>query len=251
VDYSKATGSNVFAPVSGTLTQVVSPTGGNMVVIRDNQGFTHRLMHNSQFIKPNGAVSEGEIVAKSGTTGLSTGPHVHWDINKEGTYPSSFAAFIPPADWLAGKYNQVTPPVAGGNNMFQNDAEVQEAYLLLRGNPGTAAERAGWIGQSKQRFFQVAKPEADSYRTQLTNAQNSVKALTTQVTSLNAKVAQLTTQITTLTNQVNQLTTTVAAKDKEIATLKAQVATGSGEDTALLNGFGELLRKLIVRLGVK
>lgn len=112
VDYAKGTGSNVYAPTSGTLTQVVSPTGGNMVVIRDNQGFYHRLMHNSQFIKPNGGVSEGELVAKSGTTGLSTGPHVHWDINKEGTYPTSFNAFINPADWLVGKYNA---PSGGGN----------------------------------------------------------------------------------------------------------------------------------------
>lgn len=166
VDYAKATGSNVYAPVSGQLENVVSPTGGNMVVIKAN-GFTHRLMHNSAFSRGNGAVSEGEIVAKSGSTGLSTGPHVHWDINKEGTYPTSFASFIAPADWLAGKYNVITPPVAGGNNVFNTDAEVQEAYLLLRGNPGSAAERAGWIGQSKQRFFQVAKAEADSYRKQL------------------------------------------------------------------------------------
>lgn len=101
VDYSKGTGSNVYAPTSGVLTQIVSPTGGNMVVIRDNQGLTHRLMHNSQFIKPNGGVSEGELVAKSGTTGLSTGPHVHWDINKEGNYPTAFSSFINPADWLA------------------------------------------------------------------------------------------------------------------------------------------------------
>lgn len=136
--------------------------------------------------------------------------------------------------------------------MFQTDAEVQEAYLLLRGNPGTLAERQGWIGQPKQRFFQVAKPEADATRTALTNAQNSVKTLQSQVATLNSKVAQLTTQITTLTNQVNQLNVTVSAKDKEIATLKAQVATGgNSEDTALLNGFGEFLRKLIVRLGLK
>ncbi|MBA3679096.1 M23 family metallopeptidase [Candidatus Saccharibacteria bacterium] len=167
VDYAVPLNRQIFAPVSGTLTNVVSPTGGNMGVIFDGR-FYHRLMHNNSFSRGNGAVSEGNEVAKAGTTGLSTGVHSHWDINTQGTYPTSFAAFIPPADFLAGKYNQVTPPpVAGGNNMFNTEAEVIEAYLLLRGTPGTAAERAPWIGQSKQRFFVVAKPEADSTRKQL------------------------------------------------------------------------------------
>lgn len=160
VDYAVPTGRQVLAPVSGQLTNVVSPTGGNMVVIYDGR-FYHRLMHNSSFSRANGQVSEGEEVSKSGTTGLSTGPHVHWDINTEGTYPSSFASFVNPADWLAGKY-QVTS--TGGNLVFQNDAEVQDAYKLLRGNPGTPEERKGWIGQSKQRFFQVALAEANSRR---------------------------------------------------------------------------------------
>lgn len=164
VDYAVPSGRQVLAPVSGTLTNVVSPTGGNMVVIKDGQGFTHRLMHNSSFSRGNGPVTEGQEVAKSGTTGLSTGPHVHWDINREGTYPSSFASFVSPADWLAGKFNVAPSVPQGGNTVFQNDAEVQDAYKLLRGNPGTAEERKGWIGQSKQRFFQVAKAEADSRR---------------------------------------------------------------------------------------
>lgn len=171
VDYAKSTGSPVYAPTSGTLTQVVSPTGGNMVVIFDGR-FYHRLMHNSSFSRGNGAVSEGQVVAKVGTTGLSTGPHCHWDINKEGIYPTSFNSFISPADWLAGKY--VSTPSAGGSNVFNTDAEVQEAYLLLRGNPGTAAERKGWIGQPKQRFFQVAKPEADSVRKQLADVKTAL-----------------------------------------------------------------------------
>lgn len=166
VDYAIPLNRPIYAPVSGTLTNIVSPTGGNMVVIYDGQ-FFHRLMHNNSFSRANGRVNEGEQVALAGTTGLSTGVHSHWDINREGTYPTSFASFVSPVDFLAGKYNVKPPPVAGGNNMFQTDAEVKEAYLLLRGNEGTAAERAGWIGQSKQRFFQVARPEADSIRKQL------------------------------------------------------------------------------------
>ena len=53
---------------------------------------------------------------------------------------------------------------AGGSQVFNSDEEIQEAYLLLRGDPGTAGERAGWMGQPKQRFFQIGKGEADDYR---------------------------------------------------------------------------------------
>lgn len=164
VDYAVPKGRPVYAPASGTVQNVVSDTGGNMVVIFDGQ-FYHRLMHNSSFSVKNGSrVVEGQEVAKAGSTGLSTGPHVHWDINTRGVTATAFSQFIPPADWLAGKYKKPSAPAQGGNQVFNNEAEVQEAYLLLRGKKGTSAEAKSWIGQPKQRFFQVGKAEADNYR---------------------------------------------------------------------------------------
>lgn len=99
VDYGVPKGQAVFAPASGNLTNIVSPTGGNMVVIYDGK-YHHRLMHNSAFIRGNGQVAEGDQVARAGSTGLSTGVHVHWDVNTEGTYPTSFNSFINPDQWL-------------------------------------------------------------------------------------------------------------------------------------------------------
>lgn len=103
------------------------------------------------------------------------------------------------------------------NDMFNTSAEVQEAYLMLRGKKGTSAEAKSWIGQSKQRFFQVGKKEADATRTALANAQAAIKA-----------------------------------KDAEIKKLQAQVAAGgTGEDSVQLNALGAALRWLIKRLGLK
>jgi len=167
VDYAVPLNRQVLAPASGILTNVVSPTGGNMVVIYDGR-FYHRLMHNNSFSRSNGRVTEGEEVARAGTTGLSTGVHVHWDINTQGASPTSFAAFIPPADWLAGKYVTQTTP-QGGVEVFQTIEEVKEAYLQMRGVVGTDAEMRGWIGQSKQRWIQLSKAETDSTRKQLSD----------------------------------------------------------------------------------
>lgn len=73
-----------------------------MVVIHDGQLY-HRLMHNSSFSRDNGPVNEGDEIAKAGSTGLSTGVHCHWDINNEGTYPTTFNSFINPNEWLKGE----------------------------------------------------------------------------------------------------------------------------------------------------
>lgn len=158
VDYAVPLNRPIYATVSGQLQNIVSPTGGNMVVIYDGT-YWHRLMHNNSFSRSNGYVNEGDQVALAGTTGLSTGVHSHWDINKEGVYPTSFAAFIPPADWLAGKY--VT---TGGTEVFNTIEEVREAYMQMRGQVGTDAEMRGWIGQSKQRWIQMSKAETDGTR---------------------------------------------------------------------------------------
>jgi len=109
VDYAVPKGRPIYAPYSGNLTNVVSPTGGNMVCIDDGQ-FTHRLMHNDSFARPNGSVQEGEVVAYADSTGLSTGHHCHWDISAEGIYPTSFAAFRDPWTWLNGGYPRPAPP---------------------------------------------------------------------------------------------------------------------------------------------
>lgn len=165
VDYAVPLNRPVYAPVSGTLTNVVSPTGGNMVVIKDNQGFTHRLMHNNSFSRANGAVNEGDQVALAGTTGLSTGVHSHWDINREGTYPTSFASFISPADWLAGKYQSTQGadmPIPDQDNYYWRYG--QKLALLTRGRTLTRDEfRKHIVGQTDLRAVEILSddPEAD------------------------------------------------------------------------------------------
>ena len=101
VDYAVPTGTAVYAPVRGTVVFAdFHPIRGNMVCIFDGQHY-HRLMHNSQLLVSQGQqVAEGVQVSLSGSTGLSTGPHVHWDINNEGVEVNSFDRFIDPASLL-------------------------------------------------------------------------------------------------------------------------------------------------------
>lgn len=141
-------------------------------------------------------------------------------------------------------------PSAGGKIM-DTDAKVAAQYNTLRGNTGTPAERKAWIGKSYESFNATAVPEINARQANLANLQKQVASQNVSIAALNTKVTALTNQVNTLTAQVKSLTATIAVKDKEIATLKSQVATGSSEDTQLLNSLGEILRKIIARVGLK
>ena len=112
----------------------------------------------------------------------------------------------------------------GGNEVFQNDQEVKEAYLLLRGNEGTPAERAGWIGQSKQRFFQVARAEADSVRASLANMQNSINQLNQTVTQINTESSVTKAQLQEAIAKVSGLTSELENAHDQIAELQNKPA---------------------------
>lgn len=119
-------------------------------------------------------VKEGQLIAKTGNTG-GVLAHLHEDIRVIGTrWNQAYKYYVNPENYYKNLLNK------GGEEMFKTDAEVKEAYLLLRGSVGTAGERKGWIGQSKQRFFQVAKPEADSVRKQLADVKKALANLKAQ-----------------------------------------------------------------------
>jgi murein DD-endopeptidase MepM/ murein hydrolase activator NlpD len=82
MDFACPVGTDVHAAMSGTATAIHSITAGNMVMI-DSGSERTRYLHNNNFISPIGMggsdVSAGALIAKSGNTGKSTGPHVHFE----------------------------------------------------------------------------------------------------------------------------------------------------------------------------
>lgn len=254
VDYAVPLNRPVYAPTSGQLTNVVSPTGGNMVVIQDNQGFIHRLMHNNSFSRTNGRVNEGEEVAKAGTTGLSTGVHSHWDINREGTYPTSFNSFINPADWLAGKYNA---PSAGGDEVIPDQDNYywryNKAMQNIRGRQMTREEfRKNFVGRSHLTMLEsmLDDPEADRATDFQQWALTNRASIEKRVIDLQNMVADLDKKLKASSENVAALTKANEELNTKVKNLESQLAVQS-EDTQLLNGFGEFLRKMIQRLGLK
>ena len=88
VDFRDATGTPIKAPLTGT---VITSRGGwnrgagNMVEVEtitaEGKKVVNRFFHLSQALKKAGdVVQQGDIVGKVGSTGRSTGPHLHWEV---------------------------------------------------------------------------------------------------------------------------------------------------------------------------
>ncbi|MEA9984938.1 MULTISPECIES: M23 family metallopeptidase [Subtercola] len=80
-------GANVYAASAGTVTFAGSNGGlGNAVTINHGGGRTTVYGHNTSLVVRSGwAVAEGQLIAKAGTTGASTGCHVHFETRLNGT----------------------------------------------------------------------------------------------------------------------------------------------------------------------
>jgi murein DD-endopeptidase MepM/ murein hydrolase activator NlpD len=82
VDYSAAIGIPIFATAAGTA--IFSDTlqlRGNTLVIDHGLGVMTGYYHLSEVLVAMGeVVSAGQLVARAGSTGLSSGPHLHWDL---------------------------------------------------------------------------------------------------------------------------------------------------------------------------
>jgi len=142
LDFATNLNQPIYAPASGELTQVSSKTGGNMVVIFDGT-YYHRLMHNNSFVKPEGHVNEGELVAKSGNTGLAFGVHCHWDVNTQGVFPKSFGAFVNPEELIKGG-DMATDQ--------QIDDWISKEHQIAFGKPPSDAVFDDWRGVLKNNF---------------------------------------------------------------------------------------------------
>ncbi len=86
VDFSSLEGSDVIVTAAGVVTTVDRKPGyGVFVEVSHGGGYTTRYGHNkSVLVKKGDIVKKGQVIAKVGSTGRSTGPHVHYEITKNG-----------------------------------------------------------------------------------------------------------------------------------------------------------------------
>lgn len=86
VDFAAPHGTDVISAAAGVVTLAVSKNGyGKLVEINHGNGYTTRYGHNSELtVKVGERVVKGQVIAKVGSTGRSTGPHVHFEVRRNG-----------------------------------------------------------------------------------------------------------------------------------------------------------------------
>lgn len=87
-DFAAPTGTPMYAAGAGVV-EVAAPRGaaGNFVIIRHDNGWQTRYMHLHRFadgLAPGVRLTQGQQIGEVGTTGRSTGPHLHYEVYIDG-----------------------------------------------------------------------------------------------------------------------------------------------------------------------
>jgi hypothetical protein len=102
VDYAAPTGTPIKATADGVVTiRGVQGGYGNLVEIRHSGGFRTRYAHLNGFAqgyRVGDRVSQGQVIGYVGMTGLATGPHLHYEMHRNGSPVDPLNVDIPSGD---------------------------------------------------------------------------------------------------------------------------------------------------------
>ncbi len=95
VDIAAPSGASIVAATDGVVQHSGGLGGyGNAVIIDHGDGIATLYAHNSQLLVSEGqSVKRGQVISKAGSTGYSTGPHLHFEVRKNGSY-------VNPVPWI-------------------------------------------------------------------------------------------------------------------------------------------------------
>ena len=94
VDMACPSGTPIYATRAGTVTVASYQAGGAgyYVSINHGDGFASIYMHMTRYVVSKGqSVTQGQLIGYVGSTGISTGPHLHFGISYGGTYVNPMA----------------------------------------------------------------------------------------------------------------------------------------------------------------
>ena len=108
IDFAVPTGTPVMAAGGGTVTYAGwAGEYGNLVVVSHANGYSTAYGHLSRLAVKNGyRVRQGQLVAYSGSTGLATGPHLHYEIRVNNSQVNPAAVKVASGRTLAGEERQ-------------------------------------------------------------------------------------------------------------------------------------------------
>lgn len=108
VDYAAPRGTPVKSAGAGTVTHVGRKGGYGKVIFIQHQGkYTTVYGHLSRYakgLKKGKRVRQGQLIGYVGSTGLASGPHLHYEFRVKGEHRNPLKVTLPPAAPIAKKY---------------------------------------------------------------------------------------------------------------------------------------------------
>lgn len=143
VDWATAYGTPIFASGNGVLEKVGQEGGyGKYIRIKHNNGYETAYGHMSAFAKgmePGKRVRQGQVIGFVGSTGMSTGPHVHYEILVNGRFVDPMRVKLPRGRSLEG-------PIMAN---FEKERDRVDQMMTSRGAGASRISDAGPIQVSR------------------------------------------------------------------------------------------------------
>lgn len=155
IDWAAPTGTPVYAAAAGKISLAGDGRGyGNLVIIKHPGGLETRYAHLNKFSakgKTGGLVQAGDVIGYVGTTGASTGPHLHFETRLNGKP-------INPIDLLNG--GQTVVASGAVESLVAQIIKVESAGNANAKNPLSSATGLGqFISSTWLRMMKTYRPE--------------------------------------------------------------------------------------------
>jgi murein DD-endopeptidase MepM/ murein hydrolase activator NlpD len=144
VDWATPYGTPIFASGNGVVEKVGWEGGyGKYVRLKHNNGYETAYGHMSAFAKgmePGKRVRQGQVIGFVGSTGMSTGAHVHYEILVNGRFVDPMRVKLPRGRSLEGSMLA----------SFEKERDRLDAQMSNRGNSARVSEATGATPQTRQ-----------------------------------------------------------------------------------------------------
>lgn len=110
VDYAAATGTPIKATGNGTVAFLGNKSGyGKTIILKHQSGYQTLYAHLSRFnsnVRIGSSVKLGQVIGYVGSSGLATGPHLHYEFQVNGVHRNPLTVALPNSEPLPQKYRK-------------------------------------------------------------------------------------------------------------------------------------------------
>lgn len=199
VDYAAPRGTAIYASGAGTIEMARYVNGyGNFIKIRHNSEYETAYGHMQKFaagMRPGVRVKKGQIIGYVGSTGRSTGPHLHFEILRKGQRIDPLKAKVATGNDLTGnqlaEFKRIVKKVDNikASELFstekkkeaaeaKKEAAAENAALKQKETVSESAKTAAGTAENKTSEAKAAEKQANENKT----AENKAAAPKTAVT---------------------------------------------------------------------